>query len=185
MYFDRNAIFSCLKKRKEIDLKVADDHLYHGAAMIQIAEHEHFTAINSLKVKGKVIRVAYRINDDIVAYLKYATKPTKAFKEYPFTFNKDSLDELTEISTTHSKIFIALVCVRDREICCITYAQLQELIGRRSKEKGGPEGQYVVLVTVPSGKSLRVYVNTPGKRKTILGKMVTIPRNAFPNSLFS
>jgi len=29
-------------------MKIADDHLYHGAALLQIAEHAQFTAINRL-----------------------------------------------------------------------------------------------------------------------------------------
>jgi len=32
-------------------MKIRDEHFYHGAALNQIAEHEKFTAINTLKVK--------------------------------------------------------------------------------------------------------------------------------------
>ena len=46
-------------------MHIDDDHLYHGSALIQIAEHPHFTAINSLKVKGKLVRAAYKINDQM------------------------------------------------------------------------------------------------------------------------
>jgi len=31
-------------------MNIDDNHMYHGAALIQIAEHPQFTAINSLKV---------------------------------------------------------------------------------------------------------------------------------------
>lgn len=34
-------------------MKIHDDHLYHGAALTQIAEHPLFIAINALKVGGK------------------------------------------------------------------------------------------------------------------------------------
>ena len=34
-------------------MKIRDDHMFHGAALIQIAEHPRFTAINSLVV-GKI-----------------------------------------------------------------------------------------------------------------------------------
>lgn len=166
-------------------MNIHDDHLYHGAALIQISEHEQFTAINSLKTGGEVVRVAYRINDDIAVYLKYATKPTKTFEEYPFTFTKKHLDELVAISSANPKTFVALVCVKNRAICCISYQQLQALIAQRQKAKGAPEDQYVVLVTMPEGKSFRVYVNAPGVRKTALGKMLKVPRNAFPTSIFN
>ncbi len=33
-------------------MTIHDDHMYHGAALIQIAEHPQFTAINSLKLGG-------------------------------------------------------------------------------------------------------------------------------------
>ena len=33
-------------------MNIKDDHFYHGAALIQIAEDKRFTAINALKVKG-------------------------------------------------------------------------------------------------------------------------------------
>jgi hypothetical protein len=167
-------------------MNIHDDHLYHGAALIQIAENEQFTAINSLKLNGNVVQVAYRINSDIAVYLKYATKPTKAFEEYQFTFTKDHLDELAAISKANpKKTFISLVCVKDRAICCITYAQLQALIAAREKAKAAPEAQYVILVTLPEGKSFRVYVNAPGVKKTALGKMLKVPRNAFPKLIFN
>ena len=44
-------------------MKISDDHLYHGSALLQIAEDPRFTAINSIEVSGKKSRSAYRIND--------------------------------------------------------------------------------------------------------------------------
>jgi hypothetical protein len=70
-------------------MKIRDDHMYHGAALIQIAEHPQFTAINSMKVKAVKYENAYKINDDISVYLKYSTKPNKAFREYVFNFHKE------------------------------------------------------------------------------------------------
>lgn len=165
-------------------MRIHDDHLYHGAALIQIAEHPQFTAINSLKHGGEVIPIAYKINDEISVYLKYASKPTPTYKEYQFTFHNDQLNELAVIAAANQKTFIALVCVKEREICCISYEELQGLIARRKKQKDDAEDQYVILVTAPKGKSLRVYVNAPGKRKTILGKELIVSRKAFPNVIF-
>jgi hypothetical protein len=166
-------------------MNIHDDHLYHRAALIHVPEHEQFTAINALKIAGAVVHVAYRINDDIAVYLKYASKPTMPFKEYPFTFTKHHLDELAKISSANPKTLLGLVCVKDREICCISYGQLKELEALRVKAKGEPEDIYVVLVTLPKGKNFRVYVNAPGKKKTRLGKEIKVPRNAFPNLVFA
>lgn len=165
-------------------MKIHDDHLYHGAALTQIAEDDRFTAINALKLGGKTIRVAYRINDDIAVYFKYATKTTPRFQEYVFTFTGDHLAELSQIEKANPKTFIALVCVKDREICCLPLSNLFSLRARREKAFGAPEETLTVLVTAPADKKLRVYVNTPGKKKSILGKELLVSRNAFPGSIF-
>jgi hypothetical protein len=114
-----------------MQMKIDDDHLYHGAALIQIAEHPQFTAINALKRGTKTYRVAYKVNDSIAVYLKYATKPIGAAAEYVFTFNEENLAELNEIVSVTPKTFVVLVCVRDRQNCCVSHAELQELIARR------------------------------------------------------
>lgn len=59
-------------------MKITDEHLYHGAALTQIAEHPSFTAINGIRIGGKLHRSAFRINDSIGVYFKYASKPTPA-----------------------------------------------------------------------------------------------------------
>ena len=104
--------------------------------------------------------------------------------EYAFSFTEAQLQLLSEIERTNRRIFLGLVCVKDSEICCLRYAQLLELIERRQAAKGFREDQYVILVTVPKGKGLRVYINAPGVRKKFLGKELIINRNAFPNALF-
>ena len=162
--------------------------MYHGAALIQIAEHPNFTAINSLKLSGNTIRVAYKINDDIAVYFKYASKPAGRFQEYVFTFTKSHLEELDHIADANSKCYVALVCVKDREVCCLSHAQLQQLFSRRKAaldKLGKAEDSLTVLVTAPKKKSLRIYVNSPGERKIILGKALIVNRNAFPENIFN
>ena len=166
-------------------MKIDDDHLYHGAALIQIAEHPQFTAINSLTVKDKVVRAAYKINNEIAVYLKYAAKPHGSYKEYVFTFHKDHLETIVELSSTNPKMFIALVCVKERQICCLSAGELNEMIGHRKAASGGEEDQYTILVTIPAGKSIRVYMNQPGRRKRMLKETkLIVRRNAFPDVLF-
>lgn len=166
-------------------MKINDDHLYHGAVLTQIAEHDQFTAINALKVNGDRSRSAFRVNDDIGVYLKYATKPTESFNEYPFTFNRQHLEELAAVADMVQRVFLALVCVKARQICLVKYGQLETLVKRRSKDKGADEDQYTLLATLPEGGKFRVYVNAPGRRKTMLGKPILVARNAFPDRLFS
>ena len=166
-------------------MHIDDNHLYHGSALIQIAEHPHFTAINSLKVKGKLVRAAYKINDQIAVYLKYAAKPHGPYKEYVFTFLKDHLKTIESISKGNPKTFIALVCVKGRQICCLTAEQLNTFVQSRKAEAGKAENQYAILVTMPKGKSMRVYVNQPGMKKTMLSeKPLIVSRSIFPDALF-
>ena len=166
-------------------MKIADAHMFHGAALLQVAEHPRFTAINAIEIQGQKSRSAYRINGTIGVFLKYASKPSKTC-EYVFTFAEDHLQELGEIDdgVMHHQTFIALVCVEDREIACLTWPQLQNMVELREKDKGEPEDQYVVLVTARKGSQLRVYVKSAGKRGTILGEKLLIKRRSFPADLF-
>ena len=165
-------------------MKIHDDHMFHGATLLQIAEHPRFTAINSLTVLGKKSRSAYRINDTIGVYLKYASKPSNNLGEYSFTFTSAHLKELREISEKVQKTFLALVCVKDREIACLSLNHFRVLVERRRQDRGRREAQYVVLVTAPERKALRVCVNKSGRRKLYLGEPLVVKRNAFPGNIF-
>jgi hypothetical protein len=165
-------------------MKIDDDHMYHGAALLQIAEHPRFTAINTIEIAGQKSRSAYRINDNIGIFLKYASNPSKNLGEYVFQFTNDHLQELEAVAGQMESTFIALVCVRDREIACLTLDELQDMVERRKKKKGSDEERYVVLVTARRRQSLRAYVNMPDRKGIILGKQLVIKRQAFPERLF-
>lgn len=166
-------------------MKIDDDHQYLGAALAQIAEDPQFTAINALTVSGETVRGAYKINHEIAAYMKYASKPTKPHGEYQFTFHQRHIDDLRKIAATNEKTYIVLVCVKIREICCLSYDEFSELIARRAAIVGSSEPQYVLLVTAKDHSKMRAYVNAPGKRNTILGTELKISRNAFPSAIFT
>ena len=165
-------------------MKINDDHMFHGAALTQIAEDPRFTAINALKDGQEVSRSAFRINDDIGVYLKYATKPTPSHDEYVFQFTAQHLEELERIRELVPHAYLALVCVEGREICCLTHAQLKGLVKRRRRAKGEDEEQYTILVSMPFRKEFRVYVNAPGRKNTLLGEAILVPRRAFPGRIF-
>ena len=57
-------------------MKINDDHMYHGAALTQIAEHPTFKAVNAFWLNGKKSNAAFRINDTTGIYVKYAGFPT-------------------------------------------------------------------------------------------------------------
>lgn len=165
-------------------MRIDKDHMYHGAALIQVAEHRKFTAINSLKTKHVTYRNAYMINNDVGLYLKYASRPTEPHEEYIFTFNEEHLDELSKINKSVPKLYLGLVLVGDRQVCCLNYKDLIKLIKRRKRAFNSDEAQYTILVTAPARKNLRVYINKPGVKNLILGKSILVKRNAFPDIIF-
>jgi hypothetical protein len=166
-------------------MSIKDKHLYYGAAIIKIAEDEHFTAINPLELNGVTSQNGFLVNTNVVVYPKYATSPNGSHREYQFNFKQENLLELDRISQRHANLFIPLVCVRDREVCGLTYSQLQNLRKRRAKDVGWDEDQLVVLTHIPKGRQFRVYVNASGTRNQYLGQPLLVPRSAFPAMLFA
>ena len=166
-------------------MKINQDHLYHGAALTQIAEHEQFTAINAVRVDGSAHRSAFRINDSACVFLKYATKPRPPYDEYTFTFNASHMDDLEVLRNKGDKIYLALVCVEDSEICLLPYNEFLGLVDKRKNLKKAGESQYTVLVILKPGGKFRVNVNKPGKRGYYIGDPILIARKDFPERLFS
>jgi hypothetical protein len=170
---------------KGSDMRINDDHMYHGAALTQIAEHPTFKAINAFWQKGKKSSCAFRINDSTGIYIKYAGAPHGTAKEYVFTFTKPQLEELSVLREQCVKVFVTLVCIKVKEICVISYGQLQHLIQGRRRELGTDEDQYQVLVTALPNKQFRAYINCPARRGIILGEPLLVQRKAFPEILFA
>lgn len=107
-------------------------------------------------------------------------KTAGRFKEYQFTFTKEHRTELKNIVSAGGELYIALVCVKDKHICCITYQEFEKLLEARRESAGRIESQLVILVTLNPGEAFRAYVNSPRKRGTLLKPKLTIPRNRFP-----
>jgi len=166
-------------------MRINDDHLYHGAALTQIAEWPTFKAINAFETQpGEKSRSAFIVNHDTGIYLKYATSPVGAFKEYVFTFTDANLAEMAVLKAQHPQTFIVLVCRTAKEICVLTDAEFEIHRARREKAKGSVEPHYQLLVTVPENKSFRVYMNAPGQKKTALKNQI-VSRNEFPRAIFN
>lgn len=164
-------------------MKINDDHMYHGAALTQIAEHPTFKAVNAFWLNGKKSTCAFRVNDTTGVYIKYAAAPHGSAGEYIFTFSSASLAELTTLREHCTHVFVVMVCIKAKEICVISYGQLQQLIDLRQKVLGAPEEQCQILVTAPPNKQFRVYVNRPGRKGVLMGQQL-VSRKAFPEMLF-
>ena len=166
-------------------MKIDDNHMYHGAALIQIAESDKFTAINGLEVGSHKFENYYKINGNIAIYIKHCSEPRGKFDEYIFNFNQNHRSELEIIKKTGQKIFVVMVCVKDRQICCVDISTIEDLISRRIRKNGGvEEDQYQIIVTAEPGRSLRAYINSPAKKGKMLGEAYVVRRNAFPDMIF-
>ena len=183
--FDVRAQKSIGQHSGETSLKIHDDHLYHGAALNQIAEHKQFTSINVLEIKGERFNNIYEINKAILVHLKYATKPKGSLNEYQFTFNTEHLELLAKANRHANNFVIAFVCVKDREICALPYSELIRLIDLRRAAVDNDEDQYVLLLSLPKDSAFRVCMAQPGRRGVSLTKEIKIARNKFPNCIFA
>ncbi|WP_139198616.1 hypothetical protein [Pseudomonas indica] len=111
-------------------MKIRTEHQNLGAALMQVAEDDNFTAINPLRVKGDKINNAFLINADACLFLKYGQEP-KSTGEYQFTFSAEQLENIRASSQHYQKVFLGLVCVEDQEVCCLDVGQLNEMIAAR------------------------------------------------------
>ena len=165
-------------------MKINDDHMYHGAVLTQIAEHQQFTSINAVRIDGGLSRSAFRINETIGIYLKYATDPKPLDHDYIFTFTDPNRNELRSLSRLCDDVYIVMVCVQDRHICCISDADLTAWLDKRKEALGRDEDTFTILVGLPPGKPFQVNMNMPGQRSVYLDRSQLVPRNRFPNVLF-
>ncbi len=167
------------------EVTIDKDHKYYGAALLQIAEYDQFTAINAVKFLGKTTRCSFVINTGIGIYLRYRseTNPT-CHSEFSFHFNQNNLEELEELNKRMEHVFIVLICDEAKGICCIPYEMFCDLVDKRRKAKDEIENIYTILVTAQARQSFHVYINCPGKRNTIISGKHVVPRTTFPKCLF-
>ncbi|CAH0235143.1 hypothetical protein SRABI130_02846 [Pseudomonas sp. Bi130] len=164
-------------------MKIRTQHMTLGAALMQIAEHERFTAINPLYVRGNKVTNAFLINDSTCIFLKYGSEP-KPTGEYQFTFTAEQISSLEDAEEHYRTVFVCLVCVEAQDICGLTADELHRMITARQDTVEGDEESYQVLITAPENGRLRVYTNTAGRRGVPALEPLLIPRNRFPGFLF-
>lgn len=165
-------------------MKIKLEEKYIGAALVQIAEDRHFTAINSLKRKSKPIKNAYTINDNRALFCKYGENPNTQ-GEYQFTFNREHIEAIQDAIARFEATYLALCCINAEEICCLSGTEFLQLMDNREQSATDVENLLVILITAEDGKSFRAYVNAAGRRGIIAGKPLTISRRSFPSKIFT
>lgn len=116
--------------------------------------------------------------------MRYRSEPKgEQIPLYRFGFSRDNLGELRQMKKHLTKVFLALVCVDDREICCLPYDDFERLVNLRRKAKGEDEQVYVAEVQVRQRERFRVGISPPNEKGQWL-KSFVIPRSDFPRRLF-
>jgi hypothetical protein len=164
-------------------MKIRTQHMTLGAALMQIAEHERFTAINPLRIRGDKVTNAFLINDNTCIFLKYGSEP-KNTGEYQFTFTSEQMGFIEDAEEHYRHVFVCLVLVEEQEICGLQAAELHRMITARQDSTDMDEESFQVLITATDGGRLRAYTNAAGRRGVPALDPLVIPRSRFPAFLF-
>ncbi len=99
-------------------MKIDKDHLYYGAAVLQVAEDDRYTSINQFRKKGKTVRCACVVNNDMGLYLSYRARKSRTAKwdvgkadEYPIQLDSGELSKIDDLSRQYPNTFLGLICV--------------------------------------------------------------------------
>lgn len=178
-------------------MKIDDDHLFYGAAVLQVAEDDQYTSINQFEERvgrsSRKVRCAYVVNNNIGLYVKYRGEPRTAkwtegkADEYLFHFNSSERQKLDKLAGRYPNCFVALICVRNRTIICLSLTEFRSLVAGRRKELDYEEETYVIVVAnFPKSRTRpKVYVTPPGSRNKVLNEPLIVPENAYPRKIFS
>ncbi len=143
-------------------MKIQEQDIYHGPALMQIVEHPSFKALNKADTKYG----HYSVNVDRRLFVKYSSS---AQTPWQFTFQRNDLRAIRGDIAAGKDTFVCLVC-GNVTICCLNERELQQLVGLASRA-----AQWI-RVEVPPGGSQHVS-GTKGKLK------LTIPHNSFPEKV--
>ena len=170
-------------------VKIFNRHLYHGSALLQVAEHEEFTSINRVDLDHTEHHSAFEVNEGVGIFLKYATTPTDN-GEYQFGFTGANLDDIDALKGDLGDAYAVLVihdAIRgNKEICCITHYQLFWLKRQRDARiaelrRAKVEG-VTVYVRVRRNRPFYVSVKYPDGSGG--NWYYEVPKNSFPNKIF-
>lgn len=134
----------------------------HGAALVAIAEHPRFSALNRASDKYG----HFKVNDNRHVFIKYRDGDGP---DYAFNFNPDDVQLMQSSVSRTSCVYAILVCGTE-VITALSMLDLGRLIDMKSRR------QQWVKVRADPRKRLRIR-GPLGE----LGRL--IPRNAFPSQV--
>lgn len=144
-------------------MKIQEQDVYHGPALMQIVEHSSFKALNRASSRYG----HYLVNTDRQVFTKY--RKTKR-SPWQFVFTPDELSALSRAISGGGRVFVCLVCGHTT-ICALNADELAQVIDVTAGS------QQSIRVEVPQGGSCHVS-GSKGKLKR------TVPHNSFPDKVF-
>jgi hypothetical protein len=145
---------------------ISERSFYHGAALFEITESEHFTSIN--RVPHVTSPYTYQLNHNTGLYIKHCTSEQSPWK---FTFSSEHQEDVRRIFDIYrERTFIIFVC-GNTGFCIVDYGTFTACVDMNYTDNEWCE----------------IYRNDGGSFRIRGAKGEfdrTIPLNAFPRILF-
>ena len=101
-------------------MKIQEQDIYHGTALMQIVEHRSFKALN----RASSVYGHYLINTNRQVFAKYATKTGSPWQ---FTFQPKNVKAIAGAVVSGDRVFACLVCGQVT-ICTLTEHEIRQVI---------------------------------------------------------
>ncbi len=123
-------------------MKIQQQDLFHGAALMQVVEHPRFKALNKAPDKKYG---HYVLNNDTRLFVKYTTGDGP---DYWFNLSRDDVSAIKKDQADGHRVFAVLVCGSET-VCAIPADELWTVADQN------PNGNQQVWVRADPGKSMR------------------------------
>jgi hypothetical protein len=147
-------------------LSIKDFEMFHGAVLTKLVRSDNPITLRMIETNLKEAWSAYTLNDEVILYIKYSTKPQQRKKNedvliWIFSFSTAHLGELQNLRKRKA-VYMALVCGQraiddpNMYVCLITPDEIAQCIDIQAIQ------QQTINVRYEPRKKLRVWggVNT-------------------------
>lgn len=117
-------------------MPIKEYEFYHGAVLTKILRKDIPTNLKLVEANPKELWSAYRINDQVVFYMKSSTAPQliKSGLRWQFPFTLSHINEIKLLLEQANVIYFALICINEKydgygsEVCLLDKDQMLKLI---------------------------------------------------------
>lgn len=143
--------------------------LFHGAVLTKLLRNGHPIKLCMIETNPKEFWSAYKLNDEVVLYIKYSTNPMERKKDalvWIFTFSLANIKEISCLQQ-EQKVYFAFVCgdknvSKDTmQVCFLEPDEFNTCTDLKEN------GSHTISVKYLPGKKLRVWGNKNGSEKPL------------------